>query len=240
MAKTIAGKILSFSPVNEIAKGFQRRSDKKRQQEEADRNAAYAPMESLFNDIYKQGQDLYSQAEEERQDFQIPDEIKKAYSYAQQLLGGKSTLQSGMEENASRALSGNLANINKGATSATQAILAGSGAQNQYNANLNQAAMAGAQQKSQREGQALGAAQMMGDYDTMKFDQNINIPYLQKLQFSQDMIGSGLQGKLDMHSIGRAEIQGNKDRRVAKMNAWMNLFGNAARAGATAATGMPT
>lgn len=188
----------------------------------------------LFPWMAKQGQAMQKEAEGMRKDYEIPDEVLKAYQYSQSLLGDKSAIQSGMEENASRTLAGNLSNINKGATSATQAILAGSGAQQVFGNQMNQAAMAGAQDQTQKRGEAQGMALNMGDFRDTEYDFNYNLPYLQKLQFAQDYLGTGVQGMLDLHGIRRQESMAKKDRRSQFLG---NIIGTATKAGTTLAMG---
>lgn len=188
----------------------------------------------LFPWMARQGQSMQKEAEAIREDYKVPEEVLKAYQFSQSLLGGKSALQSGMEENASRSLAGNLSNINKGATSATQAILAGSGAQQAYGGQMNQATMAGAQQQNQRQGMAQNMALNMGDFRTTEYDFNHNLPYLQKLQFAQDYLGTGVQGMMDLYGIGEQKEMAKKDRRARMIG---GLIQANSKAAATVATG---
>lgn len=147
--------------------------------------------------LLRKGEDLQRQAEAQRTDFKIPDEIKNNYQTAQSEAFGKQEIQQQMENSADAEQSANLAAINRYATSGADALSAASGANQQTAVGYNQAAIAGAQSRQQNMGNMYEAGNLLADYKSMAWDMNVNIPYLQRMQWAMDLQGAGYQGKID-------------------------------------------
>jgi hypothetical protein len=132
-----------------------------------------------------------------RTDFEIPKEITDAYGTAQAEAFGKPALQQYMENAANQELSGNLSAVKRYATSGADALAAAAGANQQATAGMNQAAMAGAEARQQNMDRLYNAGNLLADYRSMAWDQNVNVPFLQRLQWAQDLQGAGYQGEND-------------------------------------------
>lgn len=154
--------------------------------------------------LRKRGEKLQREAEERRTDFSIPDEIRKNQQLAESDAFGKPALQSYLEEAAAREESSNLSAVNRYATSSADALAAAAGVNNQSARARTQAAASGEQVRQQNKGALYNANNQMADYETMAWDMNVNIPYLQRMQMAQQMQGAGYQGQTDsLNSIGR-------------------------------------
>lgn len=147
--------------------------------------------------LYKEGQRLQKEAYAKRTDYQIPDEIKNNVALAQNEAFGKPAVQSYLEENANQKLSGNLSAVRRYATSSADALALASGANTQANMDMNSAAVAGAQQRQQNMQSLYQANSNLGDHRALAWDLNVNVPFLQRLQWSQDLMGTGYQGQND-------------------------------------------
>jgi hypothetical protein len=147
--------------------------------------------------LRRKGEKLMQEAWDKRTDFEIPDEITDAYATAQSEAYSKPAVMQFMEDASARELSQNLSAVKRYATSSADALAAASGANTQYGAGLNQAAITGAQARQQNMDRMYEAGNTLADYRTMAWDLNVNMPFLQRMQWAQQMIGSGYQGEND-------------------------------------------
>lgn len=147
--------------------------------------------------LRKQGEALMEKAYKDRTDYQIPDEIKQNYQNAQSEAYAKSAVQQYMENSADQNQSNNISAVKRYATSSSDALAAASGVNQQNMQARNQAAVAGAEVRQQNMGRAYEAGNLLADYKSLAWDLNVNVPFLQRLQWSQDMIGAGRQGQND-------------------------------------------
>lgn len=154
--------------------------------------------------LRKKGERLQQEAEAKRTDFTIPDEIQQNIDMAENDAFGRPALQGYLEEIAAREEANNLSAVSRYATSSADALAAAAGVNNQSAQALGRAAAAGEEVRQQNKQQLYGARREMADYRTMAWDMNVNIPYLQRMQFAQQMQGAGQQGQIDAtNSIGR-------------------------------------
>jgi hypothetical protein len=143
----------------------------------------------------KRGEKLMKEAWDKRTDYQIPDAVNQNVAQSQLELGGKSALQQGMENAANSELSNNVSAVRRFSTSSADALAAASGANAQASARMNDAAAAGAQERGQNLQSLYQARNTLADYKTMQWDMNVNMPFLQRLQFAQGMIAAGQNQK---------------------------------------------
>lgn len=150
--------------------------------------------------IKKRGENEMKRAWSERTDFEIPKEVQENIQTAKNNAYGKPAIQSYMEEAANQGLSNNLTAVKRYATSSADALAAAAGANNQAAQGMNNAAMAGAEQSSRNMDRVYEANNQMADYKTMAWDMNVNVPFLQRLQWAQGLVGAGYQGRLDANN----------------------------------------
>ena len=147
--------------------------------------------------IRRQGEKLMQEAWDKRTDYEIPDSITDNYATAQNEAFAKPAVMQYMQDAADRQLGSNLSAVKRYATSSADALAAASGANDVYGSALNQASLAGAQTRQQNLGQMYEAGNTLADYKTMAWDLNVNMPFLQRMQWAQQMIGTGYQGEND-------------------------------------------
>ena len=145
--------------------------------------------------LRRKGEALMNEAWSKRTDYQIPDEIKQNYLTATNEAYSTPAIQRLMEQNANQGLSQNLSAVKKYATSANDALAAAVGANRQYASDVNQAAVAGAEQRQANLNRMYESGNVLADYKSMQWDLNVNVPFLQRMQWAQEMIGSGYQGE---------------------------------------------
>ena len=152
----------------------------------------------------KKGEGLEQQAYAGRTDFEIPQEIEQNLALAKNEAFGKPALQSQLENIAASEESANLSAVNRYATSGADALAAAAGV-SQRTSQSRQKAVATGQEVRQQNMQTLyQAGNNLADYRSMQWDLNVNIPFLQRLQFAQQLQGAGYQGQNDaINSIGR-------------------------------------
>jgi hypothetical protein len=144
--------------------------------------------------LQRKGEAQMDEAWKKRTNYEIPKEIQDQYNLAGERAFAKSDIQTGMENSADRGLSNNLSAIRRYATSSNDALAAVSGAYGANQEGYNQAATAGAEQKQQNMAQYYQQGSQMGDYKNLMYDMNVNVPFLQRMEFAQGMIGAGFQG----------------------------------------------
>jgi hypothetical protein len=147
--------------------------------------------------LRQRGERLQKEAWEKRTDFEIPQEIRDQYIASQNQAYGKPALQQYMEDAADQTLSGNLSAVKRYATSGADALAAATTVNQQSMSNRAQAAMAGEQARQQNMATMYNAGNLLADYKSMAWDMNVNVPFLQRLQWAQDLQGAGYQGEND-------------------------------------------
>lgn len=147
--------------------------------------------------LRKRGEGLEREAWKKRTDFEIPQEISDQYQAAQNQAYGKPAVQQYMEDAADQTLSGNLSAVKRYATSGADALAAATAVNQQSMADRNQAAIAGEQARQQNMDRLYNSGNLLADYKSMAWDMNVNIPFLQRLQWAQDLQGAGYQGEND-------------------------------------------
>lgn len=147
--------------------------------------------------LRKKGEKLMDEARAGRTDYEIPQEVLDSYGTAQNEAFGKPAIQRYMEENADRNLANNISAVNRYSTSGADALAAAFSANQQSQADYGQAAAAGSKMRGQNFDRMYDAANTLADYKSMAWDQNVNIPFLQKMQWAQDLYGAGYQGQID-------------------------------------------
>jgi hypothetical protein len=158
--------------------------------------------------LRQRGEGLMNEAFAKRSDYAIPDEIKNAYDLSENRAFAKSGVQSALEKSADQTLSNNLSAVRRYATSSNDALAAASGAYGANQQSYNDAAVAGAQDKQQNMAALYDQASQMGSYKNLMYDMNVNVPYLQRLEFAQGMIGAGFQGEQNSR-MASAQIASN-------------------------------
>jgi hypothetical protein len=152
--------------------------------------------------------------------YEVPDVISDAYRTSRGELadaqrdvdlargaGSYGPLQAAMEQAADRRLSMELNLANRAATSSSDALLGAGSAYARNQAGMMDAAIAGIgeakQERQFAENKKLNALQMMysqagqlGDYENLAYDLNVYQPYLQKMQFAQDLLGAGYNARI--------------------------------------------
>lgn len=147
--------------------------------------------------LRKKGARLEKEAWEKRTDFEIPQEVRDQYQAAQNEAYGKPAVQQYMEDAADQTLSGNLSAVKRYATSGADALAAATAVNQQAYNDRGQAAIAGAQARQQNMAAMYSAGNLLADYKSMAWDLNVNVPFLQRLQWAQDLQGAGYQGEND-------------------------------------------
>jgi hypothetical protein len=145
--------------------------------------------------LRKKGEALMNEAWAKRTNFEIPDEAKQNFQEAQNQAYAKPELERAMEENANAGLSNNLSAVKRYATSSADALSLANNANQQFNQRMNEAAITGGQVRQQNQERMYDARNVLSDYRAMAWDMNVNVPFLQRLQWSQDLIGTGMSGE---------------------------------------------
>lgn len=147
--------------------------------------------------LRKKGEAMEREAYAMRTDYQIPEEVKNNYAQSQNEAYAKPAVQRYMEEGADRELANNISAVGQYSTSGADALSAAFAANQQSLVGKNQAAVAGAQARQQNMGRMYEAGNTLADYRSMAWDMNVNVPFLQRLQWAQDLQGAGYQGEID-------------------------------------------
>jgi hypothetical protein len=161
--------------------------------------------------MYRKGSKQANTLLDNRPEYKIPEEVQASLNLAQNELGS-SALQSGLQTQADRQLANNVSVINRSATSGADALAALNKAVGQSQEGYNNAAIAGAQERQSDLSNLYNAQSQMGDYHGIQYDQNVNLPFLQRMELAQGKIGAGLSR---MGSTGQARLDS------------AGLFGNA-------------
>jgi hypothetical protein len=146
----------------------------------------------------------------EENPFEIPDEARASLALAQNELG-TNRIQQALEEKNNAALASSAGLVKRTATSGSDALAAISKLQGQTNELNTQAAVAGAQERNQDIGNVLNANQLLADYHGIQYDQNVNMPFLQRLELAQGKIAAGysLKGAATQAEIDSSGLTGN-------------------------------
>jgi hypothetical protein len=126
--------------------------------------------------------------------FEIPDAVKNSLALAENELGN-STLQTNLERQADAALAGSVSRVERSATSGADALAAISKVYGQSQENYTAAAVAGAQERQGDLNNLYQAQAQLSDYQSIQYDQNINMPYLQRMELAQGRIAGGLNAQ---------------------------------------------
>lgn len=118
-----------------------------------------------------------------RLDYQIPDELKKAYGLAQSNAYGTPDIESRLTNVANRTLGQQLSNNSRLATSGSEAQLGANSAVQNYNQGLDQAAIAGTQQHQQNLQSLYNLSNEMANQRQTQFEFNQQYPVQQRLAF---------------------------------------------------------
>ena len=164
-----------------VAAGIAKKKAIKRAKEAADKKASAAQKE--IDDAVKFKED---------NKYEVPDIIKDRVALAKQEVGN-STVQTNLERMANDKLARNVGNIQRTATSSTDALGALAHAENQASQDFTQAAVAGGQERQQDLQNLYGAQSELGSYENIQYDQNINMPYLQRMELAQGKLGLATQ-----------------------------------------------
>lgn len=144
--------------------------------------------------LRKKGEAMEAEAWANRTDFEIPEEVTRNLQTAQNEAYGKSQLQSYMEEQADSEQANNLSAVRRYATSSADALAAAGNANLMARRGKQEAAVAGAQERQQDMGRVYEAGNTLADYKSLQWDMNVNMPFLQRLQWSQSLQGAGYGG----------------------------------------------
>lgn len=147
--------------------------------------------------IRRKGEKLMEEAWKKRTNYEIPQEVRDNLASAQNEAYSKPAVMQYMEDAAGRQLAGNMSAVRRYATSSADALAAAAGANQGYGDALTNAAVAGAQTRQQNMQNVYNAGNTLADYKSMAWDMNVNQPFLQRMQWAQQMIGSGYQGEND-------------------------------------------
>jgi hypothetical protein len=151
--------------------------------------------------LLKKGEKLEKEAWAKRTDYKIPTEITGNVGLAESEAFGKPAIQKAMEESADIEMGRNLSTVRRYATSSADALALATGATQQARDGMNEAAVAGAQQRSDNMQHLYEAKNTLADYKTLQWDMNVNVPFLQRMQWAMDLQGAGYQGKIDSHNF---------------------------------------
>jgi hypothetical protein len=123
--------------------------------------------------------------------FLIPAEAKANVALAANELGS-SALQEQMMQSADRNLASATGAINRTSTSSSdaQAMLMKMYGLSQE--GYNNALMAGAEERQRDLGNYMNANMQLADYRGIQYDQNVNMPFLQRMELAQGLTGGGM------------------------------------------------
>jgi bisphosphoglycerate-dependent phosphoglycerate mutase len=120
----------------------------------------------------------------QRQDYQISPELTQAFNLSQNNALGESDIQSKLENAANRTEGQQLNNNSRYATSGSEAQLGANQAVQNYGANLDNAAIAGSQQKQQNLAQYYGLSGELANQQQTQYGYNQQYPLEQRLAFA--------------------------------------------------------
>jgi hypothetical protein len=144
--------------------------------------------------MFKKGDKMMKAAWKKREanPYQIPDAIGQNVAQAANELGSKPMVQQAMEDAAAKRMSAGLTAVNRYATSSADAIAASAGMLDSYNEGMNQSAIAGANVRQQNLSDLYSAKNTLADYESMKWDMNVNQPFLQRLEIASGLMNGGM------------------------------------------------
>lgn len=121
--------------------------------------------------------------------YEIPDEIGNNVQDATNEAFGRPALQAYLEEIAAKEQADNLGAVGRYATSSADALAAAAGVNNAASIDRSRAAAAGQEVRQQNMGRMFDARRDLAEYKSMAWDMNVNMPFLQRMQFNQDLHG---------------------------------------------------
>lgn len=122
-----------------------------------------------------------------RKDYEIPEELKRAYNLSLNNAEGQSDIQTRLDNVANRRLGQQLSNNSRYATSGSEAQLGASGALQNYGENLDQSAVAGSQQHQQNLQNLYGVTNTIANQKQTAYGYNQQYPLEQRLAFLSAM-----------------------------------------------------
>lgn len=143
----------------------------------------------------KRGEKLQREAEARRTDYRIPQEVIDNQKMARNEAFAEPAIVRYMEEAAQREQANNLSAVNRYSASSADALAAAAGVNATTGQRMADAAITGEQVRHQNMGALYQANNQLADYRTMQWDVNVNMPYLQRMQFAQDMQSAGRAGE---------------------------------------------
>jgi hypothetical protein len=126
-----------------------------------------------------------------RNPFKIPAEAKTNVDFATNELGS-SALQEQMMQQADRSLASASGAINRTSTSSSDAQAMLMKLYGQSQEGYNNALMVGAEERQRDIGNYMNANNQMADYRGIQYDQNVNMPFLQRMELAQGKVGGGM------------------------------------------------
>lgn len=140
----------------------------------------------------KKGEKMQREAEAFRKEnpFEIPDEILENQQLAKNEAFAEPAIVRALEEQARGEQANNLSAVARYATSGADALAAATGVNNQTASRMRDAQIAGDEVRRSNMRDLYGANNTLADYRNMAWDMNVNMPYLQRMQFAQDMQSS--------------------------------------------------
>lgn len=140
--------------------------------------------------------DEYGKAKDEAwEDYSTPESLQAATDDARREVGGKSSIQSYMEESADIGLNRHLQGVRDFSTSGAQGLASVEGAIRAANEAKGAAAIAGQQETSAKKATLRGLQSEAAGYEDKAWEMNVNSKYLQNMQFEQDYIGAAQGNK---------------------------------------------
>ena len=141
--------------------------------------------------MYGEGINERNAALASRKDLLEPDSLVKNVTLAEENLNAKSRIQILMEENADRSLARGLSSVSRYAGDSSSALQYALGVQDQSSQDRTSAALEGARDYARKEQNYYDRQDFRTQFAKTQYDLNVMMPYLQKLQFANDKVGSG-------------------------------------------------
>ncbi len=130
-------------------------------------------------------------AAKEANPFLIPAEAKANAALAANELGS-SALQEQMMQSVDRNLASATGAINRTSTSSSDAQAMLMKLYGQGQEGYNNALMAGAEERQRDVGNYMNANSQLADYRGIQYDQNVNMPFLQRMELAQGKVAGGM------------------------------------------------
>jgi hypothetical protein len=213
MIDPISIALMAVSVGSQIAKGISKRRAVRR-------------MNNQANQLYDQGNQMVTDAMAKRTDYTVPQELFKSQLLAQNMYNDNS-VQAALQAQANQSAGNLVSQFNRTAGTQSDAAAGALAAEQMRAQGMNQAAIAGAQNRKNSLSAIMSANQQIAAARETAYQYNVMTPFALNFQRGINLANQGLVGRLE----------GIKQRATAAGDTWGGIGALAGSIGAAQGTG---